>query len=465
MEAQPLALIVAAQVFSAGTALSPIGTGGITLLELGLLWWAMFTEYLARRPGRRKRAFWLHLIGWIVAIGLLIGPYTPSLLKAQDILQALALLALITWLWRHGIANAQLGFEYYRVSTSFKIGFGMVLGALLIATAVPLFSALRSALPAALPIFFLSGLVALSLTRLGVLRSARHAPGSHADPTRPWLLALTILSAGLIVLVVIVESIFSFSDMEAIVTALNPLWNAIGTVVYWLLYGIVFLLSPIFYLASFIISALRGSSQPPKVHISSPISAHAMQSHSQTLIAQAAGVSRWVLLALALLVIAIVVVATVRRWFMGSHDEGVEEIREGLDARSLLMRRLREWFSRRRQQAEPGIILESLDPMSARAHYRELLQKITLTDELLTRRQSETPDEYERRLNASLRGPTQTTQGASDTLSPPPSTMLDLLTHAYEEERYGGKATSAARQARWQDWIPQLLQRLTDKKK
>jgi hypothetical protein len=460
-----LALIVITQVFSAGTALSPIGVGGIILLEVALLWYALFTEYLARRAGRRQRAFWLHLIGWIVAIALLIGPYAPSLLKAQDILQALILLALITWLWRHGIANAQIGFEYNRISLSFKIGFGMVLGALLIATAVPLFSALRSTLPAALPIFFLSGLVALSLTRLGVLRAARSTPGSHADPTRSWLLALTILSAGLIVLVVIVESIFSFSDMEAIVTALNPLWNAIGTVVYWLLYGIVFLLSPIFYLVSFIFSVLHGSSQPPKVHISSPISAKIQSNHSQALIAQAAGIGRWVLLALALFVIALLVVATVRRWFMRSHDEGIEEVREGLDARSLLMRRLREWLSRRRRQAEPGITLEPLDPMSARARYRELLQKITLADELLTRRQSETPDEYKGRLNAALRGQPQTTQESGDAVSPIPSTMLDLLTHAYEEERYGGKPTSAARQAHWQDWMPQLLQRLTGKKK
>lgn len=467
MEAQPLALalIVITQVLSAGTALSPLEAGGITLLELALLWWAMFTEHLARRAGKRRRTFWLHLISWIVAVALLIGPYTPSLLKAQDILQALILLALITWLWRHGIANAQIGFEYNRISISFKIGFGIALGALLIATAVPVFSPLRSALPTALPVFFLSGLIALSLTRLGVLRAARLTPGSHADPTRPWLLALTILSVGLIVLVVIVESIFSFSALEAIVITLNPLWNAIGTVIYWLLYGIVFLLSPIFYLVSFILNALRGSSPPPKVHISSPISAKVQSNHSQALIAQAAGVGRWVLLALALFAIALLVVATVRRWFMSNQDESVEEVREGLDARSLLMRRLREWLSRRRQQAELEITLEPLDPMSARAHYRELLQKIAVTDEILTRRQSETPDEYERRLNAFLREQAQKTQGPGDMLSPVPSITLDSLTHDYEEERYGGKSTSAARQARWQVWMPQLILRLTGKKK
>ena len=464
MEAQPIALamILAMQIFSTGQAAPPIWAGGITLLELGLLWWAMGAEYLARRTGRVRLTIWLHSIGWIIALAAMVGPYVPSLLKAQDILQSLMLLTLITWLWRRGIANAQLGSEYSRLATSFKIGFGATLGALLIATLVPELTLLRAALPTALPIFFLSGLIALSLSRLGVLRAAHLATdGFHADPTRSWLLALTILSATLIALVIIIESIFSFSTLEAIITVLNPLWNAIGTVIYWLLYGIVFLLSPFFYLASFIFSVLRGSSPPPKLHVSSPFSSHAVPNHAQAIIVQAIAVGRWVFLALALLIIAIVVVATLRRWFMRSHDEGVEEIREGLDARSLLMQRLREWLNRRRRHTEPEIALEPLDPASARARYRELLQEVALASEALTRKPAETPDEYKMRLNASAREQSRTRQMIGDEVSPTIPEMLDMLTHAYEDERYGGKQTSVAPQGRWQHWMPRLIARLT----
>lgn len=75
MEAQPIALgvILVTSMFSAGTATPPVGAGVIAVLVLGLLWWAMVVEYLARRAGRTRRTIWLHSVSWGVALAALFA--------------------------------------------------------------------------------------------------------------------------------------------------------------------------------------------------------------------------------------------------------------------------------------------------------------------------------------------------------------------------------------------------------
>ena len=463
MEAQPLALLVilATQLF-VGSNTPPLGAGGITLLELGLIWWAMLVEYLTSRVFTKNSANTLLIAGWVTALAMLIG---PGLLQGQSIVQALIVLILITWLWRRGISHAQRDFEYNSVALPFKIGFGIVLGALFIVTILPGLPALRAALPTALPIFFLSGLIAVSLARLGTLRTIR-ADEAHTDPTRSWLLALTIFGSALIVLVIIIESIFSFSTLEAVITALDPLWSAISTVVNWLLYGIVFLLAPIFYFISFIVGLLRETPAKPIQLPGSPIQNRTAPGHTtQAIIAQVIAIGRWALLALILLAILVIVVRTMQRWLRHNDDGGVEEIREGLDARSLLAERWRAWRNRRKRQVTSGPALEPLDPLSARARYRELLQETALTSEMLARNPAETPNEYQRRL---LRHIQQHAPGMGTTsaeAAPSAAAMLETLTAAYADERYGGKQTNESQRQRLQDWLPRLLPRITGKAK
>ncbi len=468
MEAQPLALLVilATRIFAGANIAPPLGAGGIMLLELGLIWWAMLVEYLTRRVFTKDSSNALQFSGWIIALAVLIGPYAPSLLQGQDIGQALIVLALITWLWRRGIADTQLGFEYNRVALAFKIGFGIILGMLFIVTVSAGLPLLRGALPTALPIFFLSGLIAISLVRLGTLRAARSgADDAHTDPARSWLLALSIFGAALIALVLIIEAIFSFSALEAIVITLAPMWSAISTGLYWLLYGLVFLLSPIFYLVSFIMGFLHETPAKPIQLPGSPVANRHIPPSSTTtaIIAQVIAVGRWVVLALILIAIFVIVVRTMRHWLRSNDDGGVEEIRERLDARSLLAERLREWRNRRRRQTAPGVALETLDPLSARARYRELLQEIALTSETLARSPAETPHEYQRRLQRHLRQHATNAQATPGEAAPTTPAILDTLTTAYAGERYGGKQTSDLQRRRLQDWMPVLLSRITGK--
>ncbi len=463
MEAQPLALgiMLLTRIIVGANTSSPIGAGSIALLELGLLWWAMITQHIIGRMAKRTLALPFYLAGWLVAFAVVAGPLLPSLVRGANIFPALVDTVLITWLWRRSMRPAQAGFEYGQLATSFKVSFGVLLGILLIAILLPDLQDLRAALGSALPVFFLGGLVGLSLARLGDIRSARRATDSpQADPTRPWLLMLTVFGAALIVVVIIIESVFSFASFEFLLAALTPLWNVLGILIGWLLYGIVFLLSPLFYLASFIFGLFR---RAPAQHQQQtlPKSPFAQQKSGFNISPEVITLSRWVFLAIALIVVLLVIAASVRRLFIGHNEEGVEEEREGLDARSLLGQRWREWWNRRRRKAEVAA-LEPLDPASARARYREMLQALAVEREELARRPAETPSEYEARILAYLEK-RSSTEATGNGHEPPAHAILDELTQAYTLERYGGKRTGQDERAYLQTWVPRLLQRLTGK--
>lgn len=109
-------------------------------------------------------------------------------------------------------------------------------------------------------------------------------------------------------------------------------------------------------------------------------------------------IGRWVFLALVLLVTILIVRASLRRWLVRGSDEGIAEEREALDGRSLLGQHWRDWWERRRKRANRTMALEPLDPTSARARYRKMLQAVAAAKEDLARRPAETPAEYEARL-------------------------------------------------------------------
>jgi len=362
--------------------------------------------------------------------------------------------------------RAQIGFEYGELATSFKVGLGVMLGILLIAIVLPELQALRDALANALPLFFLSGLITLSLVRLGAIRNTHRAlDGSQqADPTRSWLLALALFGVTLIAIVIIIESLFSFASFELVLSALTPLWNALGTLVGWIVYGIVLLLSPLFYLISLLIGWLKGhvSSKPQQQNAGPPKSPFLQPWSARNIPPEILDIGRWVFLALILISALLVVRASLQRWRKLSDDEGIEEVREGLDARSLLSERWREWWNRRRGRKSTTTPLELLDPTSARAHYREMLQAVATNNEELARIPAETPLEYEERLLAYLEsGKVRSQQLSKSDDSSAETAILDELTHAYTLERYGSKHIDDRQRERLRTWVPHLIAQLT----
>ncbi|MHB8595703.1 MAG: DUF4129 domain-containing protein [Ktedonobacteraceae bacterium] len=472
MEAQPLVLGIALLTLAvAGTLTAmPVSVGDIILVALGLLWWAMFVEHLINGSARRRQVAWLHVLGWLIALLAIAGPRLPTLIKGQNVPAVLLDVVLITWLWRRGMSRAQIGFTYGQLATSFKVGFGVLLAVLLIViiAALPETNALYHALATALPIFFLTGLIALSLARLGTLRHTRRSTdGSQADPTRSWLLALTFFGAGIIVMVTALELIFSFSAFESTVTILMPLWNGIAIVVGWILYGIIFILSPAFYLFSFLVGLLTGHQGNTQTHSSQKIGVKPTPFHNPTTLStlppEVITIGRWIVLGLLVIGILVVIGANVRRWYMKSNDEEVEEVREQLDTRSLVGQRWREWWNQRKHPRTVLTPLELLHADSVRPLYRALLQSVADND-ALRRKPTETPTEYQSRLLAYLISATPEIQ---DQRSDPPiagdTAILEELTSAYIMERYGSEHAGERQRSRLQTWVPRLIARLAGK--
>jgi uncharacterized protein DUF4129 len=166
-----------------------------------------------------------------------------------------------------------------------------------------------------------------------------------------------------------------------------------------------------------------------------------------------------------LIVVLLVVKARLRWRLRPDDDERIEEVREGLDARAVIGKRWQEWWNRRRRRRH-GILpsLERLDPESARARYREMLQAIAEAKGFLTRKPAETPVEYETRLREHLQdeGPNaQHLVGDKDV--PTDTIILDELTRAYVRERYGSKRTEQHKRMQLQVWVPRFIERLTGK--
>lgn len=468
MEAQPLAMVVTCVTFMLTEKFIPsfANMEGIALLAVSLLWWSMFVEHLTRTRHRNNSGrVVLSLLGWLVALAVVIGPALPSTLRGIDIPTTLIDVGFVTWLWRRGIYRACRRFEYAGLATSFKVGFSILLFILLLGIFIPQGQKILDLLFSVWPLFFLSGLIALSLARLGAIRNARNCDGSQADPTRIWLLALTILCCGIFVLVIVLGSVFSFTRFELAFHALTPLWDALGTLVGWIFYAfIIIVLAPIFHLFTFLVGLLshNTASKQQQTMPSSPFS-H-LQQGPQAISPELLDPGRWAFLILVCLIVLLILRASLQRWFSGDTQETLEEVREELDAPSLLRERWQTWWSRLRQR-KTSISLESPDPTSARARYREFLQKVAQANSQLARRPTETADEYKARLLPYLESVREQDRGQdhSHTLAEY-SAILDALTHVYTHERYGGRETSGDQRANLQAWVTRLVVRLTGKR-
>jgi hypothetical protein len=446
MESQPIIVILAvfAPLFNTNGGTVPPGEVAITLLLLGLQWWAMVGKRFVQHGADDRKVQPFHLGGLVLALAIIIA---ITIEYMSNFLAFFLMIALVIWCWKRGIDWARTGLDDDHIISTFRIGFcvllvGLIVGILLLNIASPFVLVM---LAQALPLFFISGLIGLSFTRLGLIRreNARHA-STGSDHTRSWLTILTLVW-GIIVVAAIALETFSFQT----ILALAPFfWNALGSVVNWILSAIYFLLAPLlawlFNGGKAQIPAYpspgqgKGQGHRPPPHIS-PISPEAIL------------IGRIVLLLIVLVVVVLVVRAILKRWHPDQEEDEEEEERESLSMQEILKMRREE---RRKKKKEAVALLEPLDPDSARARYRELLQTVAGSNEKLARRSNETPAEYETRIAVRVEHASSGTEPA-----PADATILDELTRAYVKERYGGKRIEAAQRNYLRLWVPRLLKR------
>ncbi len=457
MEAQPTFVIL---VF-----ISPAFRGNVTdtsflselsiiLLILGLRWWAMGVRASHNTSEQNQRL--LRVLGLLLAGGLVVG--TPVLL-IRSVLSLILSSSLVLWFWWRGMQQG-IRLDDNQLLISFRVGFVVLLTILIFAvfyldtSYAPLFAALTQAIP----IFFLSGLLGLSFTHIALVQheTARYASDSTAGSTRNWLFVLT-LSWLAVVLTVLALEVFSF---QVVIIAVSNMLYGIFIVLEWLVTLLAYILTPVLYIFSLLFSPLLRLfhvGRPLLSPLLPPRPANAGGSQQQ-LSPEALAAGRFVLLLLSLIALYFIVRAILRRLPKARKDDEVEEIREGLSLRSIAQQR-RNIYQEHVLQQLPQ--LETLEPESARAYYRELLQTIASNNPTFARRSDETPTEYQTRLLAFVQHTfSETTQDAD---MPSEQEILNVLTHTYSVERYAGKHLEQTQKNYLRLWVPRLLTRVVRK--
>jgi hypothetical protein len=430
----------------------PLSTIELTLILLSMQWWALVVQHFVGRGISTKRARILQVGGLCGAllITLLIAIFTADSIIYAVIISAAAVL----WSWKRGIDRTRAELNEEQLINAFKIGFIIVIGMLMFTIILPSqsFKLPIDVLAQALPLFFFSGLLALSFTRLIQIQkeNARH-PTSKKDPTRSWALALTGLWIALVIAAIALET-FSFTIIQRI---LLPIWDLLGWIVLWIIEGFFFLLSTIF---NFFFKPSTIAGLPPKIKNSGSRAPQAsphpkVAPPSQELVL----LGRIVLLVIVIIVVIFFVRLALGRLKTRVEDEAEEEEREGLDIGAILNERREEW--QRKRQKQETFTLEALDPHSVRARYRDLLSALQEDSAGLAHLPGETPQEYQKRLDLAIRiAPPSIGQPSLD--APPEAAILEELTEAYARERYGARPLEMSKEGYLSTWVPYLIQRL-----
>ena len=380
MEAQPIVMLlfIGAVVFTGTNTPLPLGEAGITLLLLGLQWWAMFINYLLRKGISQERTNLLHVVGVGIAFGLAL----LTNLTTFDVPMIVVIAGLVIFCWKRGIDKAKDERSDERLIFVFKVGVGIFLGALVLSV----FSLDGPLLSYAWPRFFLSGLLALSFTRVSMIRREHARQGiPQTNATRSWLVALTFLWGILVVGALALET-FSFHMLQILFL---PLWNMLAFIVAWIIYAILWVFLFIYQLLNSLFHFKFSSAKMPQTPAqNTPPGPHPL-SHIGSYPAWLLLTGRLLLVVLVLIVLFILFRVILRHVLPSLEQDSEEEIREALSMRSILRKRRQEHKSQAQQEVFP--LLDALDPESARARYRELLQRMAERGEHLSRRSEETP--------------------------------------------------------------------------
>jgi Ca2+/Na+ antiporter len=422
----------------------------IMLLLLGFHWWALWNNssfgwFRARGKTPEMVVALSNLLAILLAFVLLI-PANMALLNDRGML--ILLLILIGYAWKRGQRYTQADTDEEQFARAFKIGFSTLLVVMVFAQVdlIGNTAALNGALLRGLPIFFLSGMLTLSFLRLNTFKKeqARNPSSLRKADTNTWAVVLTVTWGTLVTLSIALEGL----SLSVLQTLFSPLWYLLG-----LLASLI--LAALEFIANLLFAGLPASLPfPPKPQlprqseqqIIQPASNQAITMHLQTII-------EIILIVLVLLVILRLIIKSRKRVVLTDEEK---ELREDLDRDAILKKRRAE-----RKAHQKPLPLEPLEPLSARALYREFLIAMAEQGEQLQRRANETPGEYKKRLLALARH----LPAAEDQSAPPDLAVLEELTQAYAHERYGGQLLTSERQGYLRQWVPGLAQRFAQHSK
>jgi hypothetical protein len=434
---------------------------------LGLFWWARAVEWLSGSKASRRGWTVAQVAGWLLTVALLLAlQIAQAFAQRQPLMPAMfaVLPGLLTWLWRRALIRARLGFEHEALLRSFRLSLGLLLALLLLGLVMPA-TGLLAALSGALPLFAFCGLLSLSLTRLSAIRLRRHheSAGRDADPTRSWLLALSLLSLILIGSAFLLNLLFPLSSFRALLQLLTPPWNALWTAIteafIWI---IVLVLTPFFDLFALLMRLLPHSQRAAPPLVSPATLRQHLQTQGTVSLPPPLLITLRILLVLlalaALIWLIILIRSTVRRWQAPTDQNFVEEERQGLNPLAALGER---WQRRRRRRRANSQEPEPPDLTPLRRLYRAWLVLLAALHPRAGRQPAETPAEYAARLQRVLYSGEESWRTLlSKQEAEELAAFIEQLTRAYLVERYGARPIPPAEQARLAAWSHRCTQHL-----
>jgi hypothetical protein len=457
------------------------------------------SRWLAAHPSLTRWPTVLISLGWVLSLLLAwyFRFYTPVgalwqsawLVTLLADLQAgsgqfagvLGMVLLLTYLWWRGLHLGRASIEFDEVSLRFKLGAAAVVLTLLFLGTIPptVRSSLEVQLGFTLPVFLFAGLAALSLARLAeIQRTRRQRSDPQANPTRSWVVALLVLSAGLILLTLVIEQLFSYRTWLALIKALQPVWDGIATVLGWIALGLAYLLYWIFNPLVDWLRALLSSNQQstPSRPIGATPPTLPQNGNGNGLPAEWEAIGQWVLIGVGVIVLLLILWRAFRLFASWRSADTEEEERENLGATRVLGEQLRNLLAslaarfQRRQPGEAPIEAQETGS-TVRALYRRVLRQAQAQGQ--GRQAPETPDEFAQRLRPLLleepAKPVPSEENLSVQPTPPnkwpelpadPQQELAALTTAYEQTRYGDQEPSPEELQTLTEGLDHLLGRL-----
>jgi hypothetical protein len=419
----------------AGTSLvARLGIAGLGLVVLlFVLWWQFYQpHYVWWDP------HWLKI--WGHSMLFWQGEPPPSYI----------VLPAVVYLWLRGILDGSRPLRHKDVTSGFLSG-AVALVLFMIITRSDIQTPMGTSM--AVFLFFAMAMLAMSLSSLELAPINLSGQENPFMLNRYWLGSMLTIIAGLLGLGLLLSI---FIAPEAMTQLISWVWNAIGQALILLIKVTSLILYPVLYLLSIILTPLLrlifDSATPQPIETPEDIRPDVPLDLQPDFMERVPDEWRWVGLVVFILVIGLVFALMVRR-LMSREEDGVEETRESILSRDLLLAQLAKlwpmWLRQWRNQ--PAASINPFLSLAGEGHSRRFIRQTyqsllsAAQERGRPRSRNQTPSEYAHALAQEL---------------PQGENALKNITKSYIQARYGSdpptpEAVEHTRRA-WEELRPAM---------
>lgn len=284
--------------------------------------------------------------------------------------------------------------------------------------------------------FFFFGLIAMALANLHSIQERMKIKDKSIQTfSRRWLMVITGVIGGLVLIGIGIASIISPKIITFITRVLDSAWDLITKVISYLIIPIAYIVEWLVYIGRLFLNWISGGKTLELMETPEFLNPENVTEGTGNLSPQVILVLKWIIFALLLIAVIFVLYKTISRFRSSRTKEEIDEEQESLwnwgefksDLR-IFLNMLLGRFKRKRKPLPENVPVyhreadDGLMRLSIREIYRHLLQKTTQYG--IPREKDETPYEYARRLTAVI---------------PDGKEPLTELTGLYVDARYGEK--------------------------